>query len=157
MASSGYWKEKYDSAVTESEKKRRRRATVVEVKNRIENNYECQIATINQYANPIVNVGYNTGYWSIHINGGKMPDSGIRNIQQSSSDGRIQSVLTSLHSELQEIDSAISTLESEKNTYWNNYLSEKRREEEERRAAEEARRRAEEEQRRIATAKNTKK
>ena len=39
MASSSYWKGKYDNAVEEISKKRRRRTTVVEVKNRIENNY----------------------------------------------------------------------------------------------------------------------
>lgn len=126
MASSSYWKGKYDNAVEEISKKRRRRTTVVEVKNRIENNYETQISLINQYANQIVYVGYNTGYWCVHINGEKMPDTGIESIRQSSSDSRIQSALTSLSSELSEIDSAITTLESDRNTYWNNYLAEKR-------------------------------
>ena len=146
MASSSYWKGKYDNAVEEISKKRRRRTTVVEVKNRIENNYETQISLINQYANQIVYVGYNTGYWCVHINGEKMPDTVIESIRQSSSDSRIQSTLTSLSSELSEIDSAITTLESDRNTYWNNYLAEKAREEEERRKAEEERKRAAAEQ-----------
>lgn len=142
MASSSYWKGKYDNAVGEISKKRARRATVVAVKNRIENSYEPKIALINRYADRIVNCNYNTGYSSIRINDRNMPDTGISSIQQSSSDSRLQSALTSLNSELSEIDSAITTLESDKNTYWNNYLTEKAREEEERRKAEEERRRA---------------
>ena len=51
-----------------------------------------------------------------------------------------------MSSELSDIDSAITTLESDRNTYWNNYLAEKAREEEERRKAEEERKRAAAEQ-----------